>query len=357
MSYLSTSGINIYLNYGNVGGLTAAGTLVDFSPTFSKGGVGSIIRGVSVSDTIGSKFLLAIVSAAGEIIAYEGSYPASSDWSSVGRFRIPRPMFVNSAIDYRGDTLIVTEGGLISLRDVFLKGSQTAIDQAISTPIINRWRQIMRAVSALTTAQKGFITGLYDTSNNRIVIQIPVYVDFDGTTSDKPFWLIYDIGRGAWYEHVANVAYYATGMCKFGDYIYYATSHGNEVFKKEGRSDYKDAQTDGSTTSGYAFKIKSAPLPLSRSGVNKVDGLEYITKGDYYADTTVTFTADLGRATSGATTFPTLPFTTLQKQFISAGVEGTYVQWELSNSGARTNSTYGCEIYGVNALYEQGGLR
>lgn len=354
--YLAYKAVPLTLFYLGVEAISGAPQSFSLASAFTQPASIALIKAITVADTIGSQHLLGLVNAAGEVVAFSGSYPASSDWGIQGRWHIPKPLTYNCSIDYRGDTLVITEGGLVSMRDLFLKGAQAAIDQSLSLPIINRWRQIVKN-STTWGNSKYLINGTWDEVNNRIVIQFPFHVDYDGNRESKPHWLIYDIGRSAWYEHLANIPYSAVGLAKFNGDLYFGTAHGNEIFRKEGRTDFKDAQVNGSSTSGYEFRCKSAPLPLSRSGVNKVDGIEFITKGDYYADTTVTFTSDLGRSTSGSTTFPTLPFTTMQKQFISAGVEGTYVQWDLANTGTRTNSTYGCEIYGVNALYEQGGLR
>ncbi len=350
--YLAEDGTS-QVRYGNVDAIAGSTTSVDFKTVTSRGGHIIAILSLSISDSNSASNLLALIFSSGEILAYDGSYPGSSDWRLVGRFQIPTPLGYKATIAFDGDILVQTQAGIVSLKDLFTKGSKVARRESITAPIANRWRQIIKTLQGYNGP------GIYDPTNDRLIISFPRYATRAGTIDIVPFFLIYDIARESWLEHRGTVAYGSYQLNHFNYAVYYALQYGTaSIFKKEARADFLDGMTDGSTTSGFVYNLRSVPLPISKSGVNKFAGIELITKGDFYGHTSFSIISDLERTTSGNLTLPSLPTTTVQKPFLSMGAEGTYIQWALDNNGSRTGgSTYGCEIYGINAVFETGGLR
>lgn len=339
--------------YSDVDGVTGniSGNSVDFSSIFSYSGYVVGIKNISISENVQSQNYFCLIHSSGEVVAYQGSYPLSSDWGIVARFKIPAPAIYRAFIDRRGDTLVITQSGLFSLRDLFLKGAQ-ADDTAISAPIANRWKQYFKAY-AQGNYSNGKIQGIWDEFRNYIIILFPWYVTRDGIISiggtGKGGFLIYDVTQQAWFEHFTpNLANGIESAAFYKNSIYYCNQGTGATYKKEGSSTWTDSA--GSTE----FQIRSAPMQAKKFGVNKATGIETILETDIYSSLTMKLVLDLGRVTTSGQTIPN-PGSSVAKPFFNVGGEGTYIQYDIS--GTMGGAAIGLNLYDTNLWLEQGGSR
>lgn len=322
------------------------------------------IRSVSMSEGISQDNVLCFCFDNGEVLAYSGSYPNSSDWRIVGRFVIPKPIDYHSFVDANGDSFVITECGLISLRDLFAKGGDKALNEGISGAITNRWDQIMSALfpNGVVDSSGQWVKGHYDQGRDRIVIVFSDYVTKAGVKSTGSFFrLIYSFKTQSWWEHYGALnAASVSSSAMFKNDLYYGTTVNGGVLKAEGASGYLDVVPDSDNPgvtipAAYTYKLITAPLPLSRNGINKVEGAELLMKSDLYTETEVKLISDLGAATTTAQKTKGNG-TNVSKCMVNSGVESTYVQLQIGGTTV-TGKTTGQEIYGMNIWYDKGGLR
>lgn len=343
--------------YGGVDAVTGTAKVMDIGSAFRNKCFIWGLRSISVTGTNGTDNLLAVIGSTGEIICYAGSYPESADWRIAARFKIPRPLVAEGLIDFNTDVLVITDGGLISIQDLFTQGERNAVENAMSAPIQNKWRRVARSLRGLgTTFPRWYTKGVYNEAEGKIVVHFPAFVDNTGATFSFGYQLIYDLATKAWYEHYNQTVGRHYPLEYHNGAIFYGSDTGNSVFKKEGKSDYKDDPRGGGTANPYAFELVSAPLPFAKAGVNRSVGMEFIASGDYTAVTDIKFISNLGGRSTAATRIPTQP-AGIQKPFVSIGIEGTYIQYSLSSSGSTAPASTGCDLYGVNLVYQSGGLR
>lgn len=353
--YLVHNGNTQEIAYGGVDAVTGATTTISLASVLPTLSPIYFIKSFSISDTESTKNLLAVGTRSGHVIVYEGSYPAAADWTIVGRFKIPEVLYYGSVIDYNGDGLIVTRNGLISLRDLFLKGPQGASDQSLSAPISVRWKEIMNTLYTSAYNDARYTRSCWDESNNRIIISFYLHSTFgtNGGFDLANHFLVYDVERQAWMEHVGCADSSGAIATAYGDgSVYFAQT--DTLYKKEGKSTYQD-DLNTSGTQQYTFRIRSAPIPQNRTRNMRLTGVEFISSGDFYPQTNIRLRGDLGRVTSGNTVVPSQG-TGLAKPLVSVGIDATYIQYEIEYRSGSVPSS-GMALNGVNLHFEQGGAR
>lgn len=351
--------------YSGIDATSGAMTYVDLTG-FTQAKVRlSSIGTFTISDQVTTEAFIAFVMSNGEILFYNGSYPNSADWRLAGKVRIPQPLFISSTILYQGDTLVMCDGGVVSLRDLFLKGSQQALSLSISDLIQTKWTALVKAIRTsqstptgpiLSHAVFGSINGIYDPKNDRIVISFPYYLDSAGALQDGSFYFVFNAELGAWSFHRS-----------FGGRIYdinihnntlyclsrYGTNNGVTIYAKEGAADFMDDDADTVGEIAYDYEIVSAPVANGRAFVQKGEGLDVIINSDLYSETSYYLIRDFGVETTTAQTVPNVISGSLQKPFVNIGIEGSYIQWKLSGTTA-ASKTVGLKLYGTNFWIEQG---
>ena len=346
--------------YSGIDYISGAVTKRDMSGIISRGSWLCGMRSLSMREGIQQDNILIFLFSSGEVLAYSGAYPDSPDWSIIGRFTIPRPVCWHPFIDAAGDSYVITECGLISLRDLFQKGSNAAKDESIGAPITNRWDQIMTYLGG-TTPLTSAISGVYDRARDRLIVCLPSYVDPVTEAVDTAKWsrLIYSFKTGAWFEHAGTAYEGVASSLSFASFVngvpYYGISASNSnIMKMDDLSGtFQDAGSSAATNISY--HLKTAPLPVPKTGTNKISGVEVIMKSDLYATTDFKLVGDLGVETTTAQKV-TGNGTNLCKPLINAGINSTYVQLDISGTTA-AGKTVGQEIYGLNIWVDQGGLR
>lgn len=116
--------VAFYLGINSVGGLATA---FDLRTIAKLGGTLIAIDTWTVDTGSGSDDLMVFITDQGEVLVYAGTDPSStSTWQLQGVYRSGRPTGKRCSLKVRGDLLILSEGGIISLSDLI----QSGIDRA-----------------------------------------------------------------------------------------------------------------------------------------------------------------------------------------------------------------------------------
>ena len=341
--------------YSGIDAITGAVTLVDLSSQVTNKSLLYMIRPLSMTQNITSESVLSFIFNTGEILVYSGSYPDSPNWGRIARFKISKPIYYNAFVEAKGDSILLTESEILSLRNLFIGGYDKERDEGIGSTINERWRQIIKAYSA---TQLTYITGIYDEKRDRIVIAFPLYVDPStaATVANTSFQLIYDFNLEAWYEYYATDASAVLSECATyheGDsYLGIAGSAAGYVVKLEGTTNFLDDQLDGSGTNPIEYSLITAPLPISKFGANAISGVEAIVKSDLYPQTNYKFIADLGRQETAAQNLPDQG-TSISKPMMNVGIQGA-IAAQLEIYGSTVSASIGLEISALNVWYNSG---
>lgn len=354
------SAVSAQYAYTEIDAITGTTHLVDLSTVQSLNGSLIGIRSVTYFRYYQQKNVLAFLFDSGEILIYDGSYPDGSDWSQSGQYIIPRPLSYDCFIECRDDTYIITESGLISLRDLFTKGTvqgaEGVLQNSISFTISSRWKQIIAATG--TTFSNYGVQGAFDKTKDRLVVSFPYYVDRNDGSLDftRGMRLIYSFISNAWTEHAYKTpaTTLAIRLTFYQKNMYYLNSGTtkNGVMKMEGATNYADERI-GSAAAGYDFHLRPAPLPTSKTGISQITGAEVIMTTDIYSSVNFKFIGDIGAQTTAAQqTSGNGAFST--KCMVNAGLaQATYVQLDISGT-TTTGSTIGLDIDGLNVWYDAG---
>lgn len=343
-------GFDSKFGYTNINAITGTVTEVDQSALISTPGRLFGIRSISLGENVTQENVLAFLYNTGEVLVYAGSYPESQNWQQISRFNISPMLGFNSFVDCKGDSILFTKTEVLSLRNIFTNGYSQERTNGIGKDIKKRYSQIIQAyISASSFAYLQQVTGVYDATNDRLIINFPVKVDRDGDISfGDSMQLIYDFNLEAWFEYWGrNFAYTYPSACYFSGGVYVAVDNGGTftgVMKLEGRSDYMDAAFSTSSTYGITYRLKSAPHPVSKFGVIKAEGIEVLMKTDLYDETSLKIVGDLGAIETSPQT--TSGPSTMHKAWFDVGIEANFIQYDIN--GLTTASSVGQEIHATN---------
>lgn len=123
--------------YGAVDTVTGALTEFDMGTIFKMGGALMWVATYSGQDGDGINDYIVYCSTEGEFLMYQGDDPATS-WSLVARGYIGKPLSRRGKINIGGDLLMLTELGLVSMREVL---SQGGVFTTITDKIQNAYRE------------------------------------------------------------------------------------------------------------------------------------------------------------------------------------------------------------------------
>lgn len=109
-----------------IGAVSGTLTEVDLNNFLNKSG--KLLAGATWSTNTGaiSDELNVIISDAGEVLIYSGSYPDAADWYLVSRTFIPKPVGNRCVLALGADLMIITQSGVISLQQALPSGSSPA---------------------------------------------------------------------------------------------------------------------------------------------------------------------------------------------------------------------------------------
>lgn len=344
--------------YSNIDAITGATFDVDLSSLLTQEAKLYGIKAVSLSQGIQQETVLAFVFDSGEILVYSGSYPNSSNWAIVGRFIVSPPVDYHPFIDAKGDTFIITQTGLISLRTLFSNGADLATTQAISAPIKNRWVAPVVINGAIAVNS---VRGVYDGYNDRLIIVLKYWVPVTtgAIASGYMMRFIYSFKTESWAEAYAGlgtgISSFAGGVAFYKNNIYYTTQGYRGIQKLEGATNYVDASCNNSETTGITYNIRTAPLYDETFGVNVTVGLELLSTTDLFAETGYKLISNLGQITTTNQLLPNQG-SGVQNPYINIGVDANYVQVDISGVST-SSSTLGFQLNAMNLWSEKGGVR
>jgi len=117
--------------------IAGAATAFDFGPLFSRGGPLWTIGTLMGTDTgQGPDDLLVAISSEGQAAVYSGTDPATADtWALVGVYDMPRPLSRRCLAEIGGDLAVITDQGIVSMRQIIRGGDEMAINTAYTAGI------------------------------------------------------------------------------------------------------------------------------------------------------------------------------------------------------------------------------
>ena len=352
--------------YSGIDSVTGAVTKVDLSSLVEYKTSLMIIAPITIADNITAQTFLAFVFMDGQVLFYEGSYPDSDSWRRVGKAKIGQPVSYSGSIKYQGDTLILCDTGVVSLRDLFLKGSEAAASLTVNANIKKSWTDLIKLVRSTYSIPTGeltsFFSGVWDQKNDRIIIGSSVYLNDSGGLEFGAGFFVFDCQLQSWYLHrsydslasndpdrVLNaMAFYKNKVFYLGyDSAWYP------VIEKEGAANYTDRNGADDTDVPYTYKMLSAPIPFPKTAAYEATTIEPIIESDLYAQTNWNLVADFGRQTSGDQKTDALT-TAVAKPAVNVGMQNiTYVQVKMSGT-TTTGKTVGLDLYSYNVWYNAG---
>lgn len=347
--------------YGGIDAITGSVTEKDLSGVILQQSYLSTIAPITIVSNGSTLQLLAYVFFSGEVLFYAGSYPDSDSWSLIGRGKIGKPLNYNCSIDYQGDALVMTRIGLVSLRDVFLSGSQQATIKTVSDEINPVWRLLVSELIAsilyyeATTGRISYVSGAWWTAKDRIVISFPIKIKSDGTTALGTTYFVFDTLRGGWSIHTTDNPTF--GLVEFQDDIYVNgwtvgdSSNYLVTLKKEAADDLQDAYNNVEKKD-YDYDFLSAPIPFPKTSVTETNQIEPILESDLYGQTNWSFVSDFGKQTTNNQT--TNALSTVSKPAVNVGIQNiTYVQVRMSGT-TTSGKTVGLKLYSYNVWFDAG---
>lgn len=341
--------------YSGIDSISGAITKVDLAGQVSFGANLFAIASLSMTENVTPDNVAAFIFSNGQIIVYGGAYPDSASWGTISKFQVSNLIYNNSIVSAKGDTIIFTDSEILSLRGLFESGYEKEKNEGIGAAIKTRWRQIVAALLATNANYRFYIKGDYDQQRDRLVIQLPLSVNRSGVVGTGVLQLIYDFTLEAWYEYLQDGAQnFIYSNAYFNKNIYFL-DQGSEtkvsIMKLEGTTDFVDENPTTGTT-GLAYQMRTAPLPILKFGASAIDGVEVLCKSDLYPQTNYKFIADLGRQTTEAQPLPDQG-STIAKPMMNVGIQGATAT-QLDISGTSVSASVGLELYGFNVWYNQG---
>lgn len=351
--------------YTGIDAITGATTGVDLGSIINSPADLFGIRSISTTQSVKPDNVLAFLFSNGEILVYYGGpygYPDAPGWGSISHFQVSEMIYNNTFIDAKGDTFIFTKSEILSLRNLFLSGYDSERKMGIGAAIQRRWSQIVQGLAAYSSDIPTFIKGIYDDKNDRLVINLPFWVDpvTGAAVASSSGQLIYDFILNGWYEYYqiyGTASSLSLSICYHDGDLYNLVdktpaTFTTVVWKLDSLATYIDDNITGAAAIGIPYKMRSAPLPIAKFGANSISGVEAICKSDLYPQTNYKFVADLGRAESASQVLPAQG-TTITKPMMNVGIQDAITS-QLEISGTSVSCSVGLEISAFNVWFNQG---
>lgn len=350
--------------YTEIAAVTGAVHYVDLSSIVENKCFLVAIAPVTIADNVSAVTLQSFIFSNGEVLFYSGAYPDSPDWQRVGHAKISQPLTYNGIIRYQGDSLVLCDSGVVSLRDLFLKGSEDAASLTINTRIQTTWALFINYVREDLAIPSGPISkgsGAWDSKSNRIIIVFPhALISTTSIAAGGSHYFVFDTIRKSWYFHRSfggkNNAGYGTNSLLFYKNKILVSANGSTpiVWEKEGSTGFTDRSILDDADFGFDYEIKSAPIRTpSDAYVKKCQGLDLFIETDLHAQTNYALIRDLGIETTADQKLPSDSLTSFQNPNVNIGMEGKYLQYKISGT-TTTSKTVGLKLFGVNVWTEHG---
>jgi len=106
------------ISYGPIDASSGALTSLELETVFRNGGFIIFIGSVTRAKDFSEDELFCIILTTGEILIYEGDYPASNSWRLLARYQIPRPLGPRAFFYIGANLCIITSQGVIPMSEI-----------------------------------------------------------------------------------------------------------------------------------------------------------------------------------------------------------------------------------------------
>jgi hypothetical protein len=235
--------------YLGTSSISGAATSFELGERFTLGGALRAIGSISTdAGDAGSDDYLAFVSSKGEVVVYRGTDPSSANtWALVGVYRSAPPIGHRCLAKIGGDLGLLTEGGIVSVRQLIAGGRDVAERGAVTA-------RIDKAIADAFTSY-GSVTGwqmIVHPRTRQAIFNVP-------TSTTEAYQYAMNVKTGAWCTYTSlNATCWGT----LNESLYFGSSAGT-VWKAE----------DGSADNGAAItgEIKYSFQPFgARGGVSRI---------------------------------------------------------------------------------------
>lgn len=290
--------------YGGVDASSGALTQFDMQSIFQRGGYLLYMATWTRDSGNGMNDLAVFVSSQGEILVYQGGYPADSTWSLIGRYTTLIPLGNKAVSNYGAELLIGTVGGLIPMSAIIQYGPQAQLAQALTFKI----NPLISQAAMLYSGNFGWQVKVYPVGNY-LLINVPVS---DATGSITSWQYVLNIYNGAWCRFLGqNAPVWAI----HNGLLYFGTGDGRVAQADYGTSDLSTGttKTNGTAITGniktafqdYGFpgQIKQFTNVMPLIGTNGTVALGLALSVDYQ-DQAITGTLSVNQSGSPWNTSP-----------------------------------------------------
>lgn len=337
--------------YGAVSAISGATTQVDFSDLFDTSSGVSWATSFPYSQGNINDTFFAFGCQNGETLVFSGSYPGSSTWGLIQKFKLDSGLGYNAILNFRNDTWIFTKTGIVSLRQILVGGITEMAEYSPSYPVNDYWTRLAKGLGAsVWSGNETQFSSCHWPEKNRVLILAPGYLDQDGTFSSAGATIFsYNTLTKAWsIWRLTNIlSSHVGGITYFNDGAYFYT--GNVVMKIDPSVFKDETYNSASTYSAYPYQIDGAFTDLGTSGNKKrVLGFSPLLKTDFDgSNVTMKAVSDMGREVSDAAAIE------LQDGYNAgnylAGARGNRIKYQILGN-TDTTSEDGLRLYAMDAI-------
>lgn len=222
--------------YLGTSSISGTATSFELGERFTRGGSLRAIGTVSTdASQTGTDDYLCFISSAGEVVIYRGTDPSSgSTWSLAGVYRIATPIGSRCVRKIGGDLAVLTEAGVVSMRQIIAYGQEASAKSAITFKIDRGIAEAFQAYGNNT----GWELAVHPRTRQAIV-NVP-------TSSSQAFQYAMNIQTGAWCSYSGlNATCWGT----LNEELYFGDSSGRVWHAERGNADNGAAITGEVKTS------------------------------------------------------------------------------------------------------------
>ena len=340
---------------------TAAMSSFDVGAYLTRGGYPLWIGSWSGNTGNGMDDLFIVCSTQGEVLAYQGTDPASATtWAMVGRYFLPAPINITSFVPRNSDIWIITYEGIYALSNIINTG-QAVQQEALTAKISDLFQDLTREATT--------IFGVVHTHESMFIVGIDARetVKYSETelTKGAYYFLVMNTTNGAWTkfkfrEAIDNADAPYAGAIFNGRFVF-STKGDNRVYHMLRFGELISPNTTGSQDyNGFDIftHIQTSFNYLGNSSNMK----RFISVKPIMTtfEQTVLFSSEVDSEAEYDVSFPdTNTYDQVDTEAIFRTMpELSLTKWgkSVSFSLYTTNSILNNQITGFKFLYEQGGF-
>lgn len=179
----------------------------------------------SLDATSGAFLTNVFISSEGEVLIYSGDYPGATNWTTVGAYKISKPLGQNCLMQSGGDLLVMTEDGVVAMSQLMTVDQVSLENVALSRPIAPAWRTAVTARTGKTGWQ--------------IVpwpLQSMAFINLPKQSPTDYTQFVVDMRTGAWAQYLG---WDVNCIAIYNNAMYFGDSNGNVWQGEVGACDYQ----------------------------------------------------------------------------------------------------------------------